>query len=92
VSACRSCWRGVGRRTFEDSDGGGEVVDSTGSLESGNDDRRSGDQIVGEGVVQVALSDSSVRLGCDQTRDYMGKSTWSSKTSWTPSNSFSYLD
>ena len=42
-------------RTLEDSDGGGEVVDSTGGLEGGDNDGRSGDEIVGEGVVQVAL-------------------------------------
>jgi hypothetical protein len=42
-------------RTFEDSDGGGEVVDAAGGLEGGSDDGRGRDEIVGEGVVEVAL-------------------------------------
>jgi len=42
-------------RTLEDPHGGGEVVDPPGSAQSGDDDRRRGDEIVGEAVVQVAL-------------------------------------
>lgn len=45
-------WRS---RTLEDSDSRGEVVDTPGSAESGSDDRRRGDQIVGEAVVEVSL-------------------------------------
>ena len=47
-------------RTFEDSDGGGEVVDSAGSLEGGGHDADGGNEIVGEGVVQVSLE----RIAC----------------------------
>lgn len=43
------------KRTLEDSDGGREVVDPSGGLESGNDDGWGGNEIVGKGVVQVAL-------------------------------------
>ena len=42
-------------RTLEDPDGGGVVVDSPGSPEGGGEDGGRGDEIVGEGVVQVAL-------------------------------------
>lgn len=42
-------------RTLENADSGSEVVDSAGSLEGGGDDRDGRDEIVGEGVVQVAL-------------------------------------
>jgi hypothetical protein len=42
-------------RTLEDADGGGEVVDSPGGPEGGGHDGGGGDEIVGEGVVQVAL-------------------------------------
>lgn len=41
--------------TLEDSDRSGEVVDAAGGAESGNDDGGRGDEIVCEGVVQVAL-------------------------------------
>lgn len=69
MSACRPCRRVVDvRRTLEDSDGSGEVVDSASGLEGGNDDRRSGNEIVGEGVVQVTLLHNLVRDYCDQPR------------------------
>lgn len=68
MSACRSYCRVEAGRTLEDSDGSGEVVDSTGGLEGGNDDRGSGNEIVGEGVVQVTLLHNSVRDNCDQPR------------------------
>lgn len=42
-------------RTFENADGSSKVVDSPGSLEGSGDDRGRGDEIVGEGVVEVAL-------------------------------------
>jgi hypothetical protein len=42
-------------RTLEDTDGGGVVVDSPGGTESSGEDGGGGDEIVGEGVVQVAL-------------------------------------
>ena len=88
-----------GRRTLEDADGSGEVVDSPGSAESGGEDGGGGDEIVGEGVVQVALWFGKVRVsGRSRRRDgtiggrqkeSSDRHTWSSKTSWTPSNSFS---
>lgn len=82
-----------GRRvtTFEDAHGGGEVVDAAGGPEGGGQDLDGGDEIVGEAVVEVALDRCvSVRVelgGCGES----GRPTWSSKTSWTESNSFSYL-
>ena len=44
--------------TFEDTDSSAEVIHSSGSLEGSGDDRGGGDEIVGEGVVEVALIDS----------------------------------
>lgn len=44
-----------GYRTLEDTDGSGEVIDTTGSLESGGEDLNGRDEIVGEAVVQVTL-------------------------------------
>lgn len=44
-----------GDRTLEDPHGGGEVVDPPGGLERGGAHAGGGDEIVGEGVVQVAL-------------------------------------
>lgn len=41
--------------TLEDAHGGREVVDPPGGPERGRADGGRGDQIVGEGVVQVAL-------------------------------------
>lgn len=41
--------------TLKDADGGGVVVDTSCGAESGREDRGGGDQVVGEGVVQVAL-------------------------------------
>lgn len=41
--------------TLEDPDGSGEVVDPPGGTQGGGADGRRGDEIVGEGVVQVAL-------------------------------------
>lgn len=61
MSACRLYCRVADERTLEDSDGSGEVVDSAGGLEGGNDDRRGGNEIVGEGVVQVTLLHNSIR-------------------------------
>ena len=89
--------RGLGWvHTLEDADGGGEVVDSPGGLEGGGEDGGGGDEIVGEGVVQVALlsegSFGSASVGDNGRRGSRmraGRRTWSSKTSWTPSNSFS---
>jgi hypothetical protein len=53
----------MGRQhTLEDSDGGREVVDTSGGLEGGDDDGGGGDKVVCEGVVQVALWGSRVRL------------------------------
>ena len=42
-------------RTLENADGGGKVVDPPGGLEGSGDDGGRGDEIVGEGVVEVAL-------------------------------------
>ena len=47
----RSLWR----RTLEDPDSSGKVIDPPGGLESSNDDRGGRNQVVSEGVVQVAL-------------------------------------
>ena len=44
-----------GRHTFEDTDSGGEVVDTTSSTEGGNNHGWRGDEIVSEGIVQVTL-------------------------------------
>lgn len=41
--------------TFEDTDSSAKVVDPSGGLEGSGDDRGGGDEIVGEGVVEVAL-------------------------------------
>jgi hypothetical protein len=41
--------------TLEDADGGREVVDTAGGFQGGGDDLGRGDEIVGEGVVEVAL-------------------------------------
>lgn len=46
-------------RTLKDADGGGKVVDPSGGLEGSGDDRGGGDEIIGEGVVQVALANGS---------------------------------
>ena len=45
----------LGQHTLENPHGGGEVVDTARSAESSGDDRRRGDEIVGEAVVQVSL-------------------------------------
>jgi hypothetical protein len=49
------------KRTLEYPDGGREVVDAPGGSEGGDDDAGGGHEIVGEGVVEVALV--SVRAG-----------------------------
>jgi hypothetical protein len=49
-------------RTLENTDGGGEVVDTAGGLEGGSEDLDGGDKIVGEAVVQVALDKSNQSL------------------------------
>lgn len=43
------------RRTFENSDGSGEVVDATSCAESSRENLNGRDEIVGKSVVQVAL-------------------------------------
>jgi hypothetical protein len=96
---------GIVGRTLKDSDSRGEVVDTPRSADSGGDDRRRRDEIISEAVVQVSLLTVSqlalsiwerqliprgmadaggVQVQCDER-------TWSSKTSLTLSNSFSYL-
>lgn len=42
-------------RTLKNTDGSRKVVDSPSSLEGGGDDRGGRDEVVGEGVVEVAL-------------------------------------
>lgn len=49
----------LGLDALEDADGGGEVVNPPGGLEGSSDDRGGGDKVVGEGVVEVALTDVS---------------------------------
>lgn len=51
-------------RTLENADSGGKVVDSAGGLEGSGDDGDGRDEIVGEGVVQVALLRGCVRTAC----------------------------
>ena len=46
----------LGLDALENSYGGGVIVDPSRGLEGGLDNGRRGDEIVGEGVVQVALS------------------------------------
>ena len=61
----RGYWEKTERRggtTFEDANGGGEVVDATGSLEGGGENFDGGDEVVGEAVVQVALGGVSESL------------------------------
>lgn len=80
--------------TLKDADGSGVVVDTSCSAESGREDRGGGDQVVGKGVVQVALGGGGVSVSLVAEvggRGGGGRHTWSSKTSWTVSNSFSYL-
>lgn len=50
--------------TLENPDGGREVVDAAGGLQGRGEDLDGGDEIVGEAVVQVALSSDRVS-GCD---------------------------
>lgn len=47
--------RGGRRRTLEDANGGGEVVDAAGSLQGRSEDLNGGDKVVGEAVVEVTL-------------------------------------
>lgn len=83
--------------TLEDAHGSGEVVNPPGGPQGGRADGRRGDQIVSEGVVQVALrrvarvSVSPVCPAWPGSLQPGATLTWSSKTSWTLSNSFSYL-
>jgi hypothetical protein len=51
---------GLGRRTLEDPDSGGEVVDAAGSAQGSGEDLDGGDEVVGEAVVKVALRRESV--------------------------------
>lgn len=47
-------WWDLGR-TLEDPDSGGEVVDTAGRLQGSSKDLNGGNEIVGEGVVEVSL-------------------------------------
>lgn len=55
---------GSGSLTLEDADSSGEVVDATGSLESGSENGGGGNEIVSESVVQVALISAWQRQSC----------------------------
>lgn len=44
------------RRTLKDADGSSKVVDPSGGLEGSSNNGGGGDEIVGKGVVQVALA------------------------------------
>jgi hypothetical protein len=46
----------IEERTLKDADGSSKVVDPPGGLESGGNDRGGGNEIISEGVVQVALA------------------------------------
>jgi hypothetical protein len=74
--------------TLKYSHGRREVVDTSGSFQGCGDDTGRGHEIVGEGVVQIplrrTLEPMSAEISCS-------RHTCSSNTSWTPSNSFSYL-
>ena len=48
---------------LEDAHGGGEVVDAAGGAQGGGDDRGRGDEVVGEGVVEVSLWGERMWLG-----------------------------
>lgn len=47
------------RRTLKDADSSSKVVDPPGGLEGGGNDGGGGDEIVGKGVVQVALANGN---------------------------------
>lgn len=74
----------LGERTLKNADGSGKVVDPPGGLEGSSDDYGRGDKVVGEGVVQVALSKgvstSRATSGVTGRKDRKQR-TWSSKTS-----------
>ena len=53
--------------TLENADGSREVVDTAGGLQGRSENLDGGDEIVGEAVVQVALSSGRVS-GCDHGR------------------------
>jgi hypothetical protein len=48
-------YRMLWKRTLEDANSGGEVVNTAGGLEGGSEDLDGGNEIVSEAVVQVAL-------------------------------------
>lgn len=56
--------RWIRAHTLENPDGGREVVDAAGGLQGRGENLDGGDEIVGEAVVQVALSSRRVS-GCD---------------------------
>lgn len=51
------------KRTLEDADGGGEVVDAAGGLQSCGEDLDGGDEIVGEAVVEIPLDNRILANG-----------------------------
>lgn len=48
------------KRTLEDPDSGGVVVDATSSLQSSGEDLNGGNEIVGEAVVEITLDGRTV--------------------------------
>lgn len=56
--------RGGRRRTLEDANGGGEVVDAAGSLQGSSEDLNGGDKVVGEAVVEVTLEAGKEHVNC----------------------------
>jgi hypothetical protein len=77
--------------TFENADSSSKVVDSSGSLKGSGDDSGRRDEIVGKGVVEVALKYDLSKSYDIYLELVEGVFTWSSKTSCTASNSFSNL-
>lgn len=68
--------RGGRRRTLEDANGSGEVVDAAGSLQGSSEDLNGGDKVVGEAVVEVTLEAGKkhvsrmTRPRCDSVTGY----------------------
>lgn len=58
------------KRTLEDANSGGEVVNTAGGLEGGSEDLDGGNEIVSEAVVQVALFAKKIRIS--QLLDWCG--------------------
>lgn len=56
---CLQLSRWLFKRTLKDADGSSKVVDPSGGLEGSGNNGSGGDEIVGKGVVQVALANDN---------------------------------